>query len=76
MGHDQGMQVTYTFILGGKCEIDYPKSGKPIEKAIWEIVDGTTVVTRSNGSKQTFSLKGFDLSTSGISLHKLGMDYG
>lgn len=76
MGQDQGKQVTYTFILGGKCEIDYPKSGKPIEKATWEIVDGATVVNRVSGSKQTFSLKGFELSTDGLALQKLGMEYG
>lgn len=68
--------VTYTFILGGKCEIDYAKSGKPIEKATWEISSGTTVVKRVDGSSQTFSLKGFDLKSGNLTLRKLGMEYG
>lgn len=76
MGQEDGKQVTYTFILGGKCEIDYPKSGKPVEKATWEIIDGVATVSRISGTKQKFSLKGFELNCQGLLLKKLGMEYG
>lgn len=76
MGQEGGKQVTYTFILGGKCEIDYPKSGKPVEKAAWEIIEGVATVSRNNGTKQKFSLRGFELTSGVLSLKKLGMEYG
>lgn len=75
MGKDEGKQVTYTFILGGKCDIDYPKSGKAIESATWEIKDGATIVKRKDGSTESLSLKGYDLTSGSLSLHKLGMEY-
>ena len=70
-------KVSYTFILGGKCEIDYPKSNKPIEKAKWKIQDGSVIVERTSGETETFTISEFDLKsdTAGVSVHKLGMEY-
>ncbi|MBC8065839.1 MAG: hypothetical protein H7Y17_13485 [Chlorobia bacterium] len=73
----ESSHVTYTFILGGKCEVDFPKDKKPLEKAKWSIENGEVTVLRASGKAEKLRLSGFDLtgSESGLSIHKLGMEY-
>jgi hypothetical protein len=69
--------ITYTFIAKGKCEIEFPKSGKPKEVAKWSIKDGKATVERTSGKVEVLSLSGFDITSgeTGLAIHKLGMEY-